>query len=66
MANSAVVTGGVAVTAATLEPVINWSLNGFPHPIPEGVPFLVAAGIITAVHALYNLCVLKGWFPKSE
>lgn len=59
-------TGGVTLTAATLEPVVSWILQGAPHPIPENVPFLLSAGIITATHGIYNLAKSKGWLPLSE
>ena len=51
---SSIVTGGVTVSAATLVPLVTWAMAGFPAPIPESVPYLISAGIITAGHALYN------------
>jgi len=59
MNTSSVVTGGVTVSAAALAPLVTWALNGFPHPIPDSVPLLFAAGIITGSHALYNLLAPK-------
>lgn len=52
---SSVVTGGVTVTAATIVPLINWALNGFPHPIPDTVPYLIAAALVTLGHLAVNL-----------
>jgi hypothetical protein len=52
---SPVVTGGVTVTAATLVPLVQWAMGGFPKPIPPDVPYLVAAGIVTGAHAAYAL-----------
>jgi hypothetical protein len=52
---SSVVTGGVTVTAATLVPLVQWAINGFPHPAPDGIPYLIAAGVVTGAHALYNV-----------
>lgn len=52
---SSVVTGGVTVTAATLVPLVQWAMSGFPRPVPPDIPFLVAAGLVTGAHALYNI-----------
>ena len=60
---SSVITGGVTVTAATLVPLVTWAMNGFPHPIPDSVPYLIAAGIVTVSHATYN--VLAARLPKN-
>jgi len=57
---SSVVTGGATVTAATLAPLVTWALEGFPKPIPDSVPFLIAAGIVTAGHLIYNIIKAKG------
>ena len=47
------VTGGVTVSAASLAPLVSWVINGCPHPAPDSVPLLIAAGIITLGHAIY-------------
>lgn len=52
---SSIVTGGVTMSAATLVPLVQWAMNGLPKPIPDGIPLLIAAGLITAAHALYNI-----------
>ena len=60
---SSIVTGGLTVSAATLVPLVQWGLNGFPHPIPESVPYVIAAAIVTVGHALYNYATKK---PLTE
>jgi hypothetical protein len=52
-------TAGVTVSAASLAVFVQWALNGFPHPIPPEVPYLIAAGLVTGAHASYNL--VKAW-----
>lgn len=52
---SSVVTGGVTITAATLAPLVHWALDGFPKPIPDTVPFLLAAAIVTGMHLAANI-----------
>ncbi len=52
---SSIITGGLTLSAATVEPLVSWALNGFPHPIPTSVPLLIAALIITVGHAIYNI-----------
>ena len=54
-----IVTGGVTVSAATLTPLVSWALNGCSHPAPDSVPLLIAAGIITLGHAIYNMVTPK-------
>ncbi|CAJ3066200.1 Uncharacterised protein [Burkholderia pseudomallei] len=51
---SSLVTGGTTITAATLVPMLQWLLAGCPKPIPDSVPYLVAALIVTGAHALGN------------
>ena len=65
MNKSAVTTGSITLSAATLEPVISWLMNGHPSPMPENVPLLIAASIITIGHALYNVATVKGWLPTD-
>ena len=59
MAVSSVVTGGVTVSAVTLAPLVGWALNGFSQPVPDSVPLVLAAAIITVGHAAYNLVVAR-------
>lgn len=56
---SSLLTGGVTVSAATLVPIVTWVMAGCPAPIPESVPYLISAGIITAAHALYNVATAR-------
>lgn len=48
-------TAGVTISSASLVPLVQWALDGFPRPIPHEVPYLIAAGIVIGSHALYNL-----------
>ncbi len=52
---SSVITGGVTVTAATIAPLVSWAIGGFPKPIPDSVPYLIAAAIVTGAHLACNL-----------
>lgn len=53
---SSVTTGGFTVSAAALAPLVLWSFHGFPMAqMPDEAPLLVAAGVITGGHAIYNL-----------
>ena len=52
---SSIVTGGVTVSAAALAPLVQWALDGFPAGhYPSDAPLLIAAGLITIGHAVYN------------
>ncbi len=51
---SSVVTGGVTISAATMVPLVSWGLTGFAHPVPPDVPGLLAALLLTGIHAVYN------------
>lgn len=52
--SSSIITGGATISVATLVPIINWALGGFHAPIPDSVPWIISAAIITGCHALYN------------
>ncbi|MFX1761447.1 hypothetical protein PWP93_02400 [Paraburkholderia sp. A1RI-2L] len=56
---SSLVTGGTTITAATIAPMLQWLLAGCPLPIPEGLPYLVAALIVTGAHAVGNWWVSR-------
>ena len=56
---SSVITGLGTVSAATLSPLVSWALGGFPQPVPESVPYLIAAAILTVGHALYNIAISR-------
>lgn len=67
MKGSSLATGGVTVSAATLVPLVSWALNGFQLPIPETVPYLIAASIVTLAHAIYNVVTPRlAAQPKKE
>ena len=66
MNNSVATTGGISVSAAAIAPAVTWALTGFHRPVPDSVPLLIAAGLITAAHALHNLAVIKGWYPIDD
>lgn len=52
---SAVVTGGVAISTATLMPAVEWVLGLMFHvPVPPSVSSLVAGVVVAAVHAGIN------------
>ncbi|MGB8422167.1 hypothetical protein [Paraburkholderia sp.] len=61
---SSIVTGGVTITAATLVPLVQWGVNGFPHPAPDGIPYLIAAGLVTGAHALINIYAARSAAKK--
>lgn len=56
---SSLVTGGTTITAATLAPMLQWLLAGCPLPIPDSLPYLVAALIVTGAHAIGNWWVSR-------
>lgn len=56
---SSLVTGGTTITAATLAPMLQWLLAGCPSPIPDGLPYLVAALFVTGAHAIGNWWVSR-------
>ncbi|WGS52658.1 hypothetical protein LFL96_31225 [Paraburkholderia sp. D15] len=52
---SAVVTGGVAISTATLMPTVEWILGLVVHvPVPPSVSSLVAGVIVAGIHAAIN------------
>ncbi|WNC90975.1 hypothetical protein RI103_06385 [Paraburkholderia sp. FT54] len=53
--NSAVVTGGVAISTATLMPAVEWALGLALHvPVPASVSSLVAGVLAAGAHAAIN------------
>lgn len=55
MNNSAVVTGGVAISTATLMPAVEWLMGLIFHvPVPPSVSSLVAGVVVAGVHAGIN------------
>jgi uncharacterized membrane protein YidH (DUF202 family) len=65
MNNTIAQTGAVTFSAVTLEPYVQWALDGFHGSAPSGLALLLAAGGITAVHALGRWANVK-WFSKKE
>ncbi|MBB3256842.1 hypothetical protein F4827_001688 [Paraburkholderia bannensis] len=52
---SSIVTGGITISAATVEPVVSWALGAITHaPVPASVSALVTGLICVAVHAAIN------------
>lgn len=64
--NSVTVTGASTVTAATLAPYAQWALDGFHGAAPQGLAYLIAAGAITASHAVYSFVKWKWFSPKEQ
>jgi small basic protein len=55
MNSSAVTTGGIAISTATLMPAVEWVLGlAFHVPVPPSVSSLVAGVVVAAVHAGIN------------
>jgi uncharacterized membrane protein len=53
--NSAVITGGVAISATTLMPAVEWALAlAFHVPVPVSVSALVAGVLASGTHAALN------------
>lgn len=51
-ATPSLTTGGITISAATLEPAVSWALGAIFHaPVPESVSVLVTGLIGAAVHA---------------
>ncbi|MDP9652064.1 hypothetical protein [Paraburkholderia caledonica] len=52
---SAVTTGGIAISTATLMPAVEWILSLMFHvPVPPSVSSLVAGVVVAGVHAGIN------------
>jgi hypothetical protein len=57
---SSLPTGGIAVSAATLEPAVSWALSAIFHaPVPESVAVLVTGLVGSAAHAAYNYVLAR-------
>lgn len=52
---SSVITGAATITAVQVSELVQWGLNGFPHPVPSNIPMILAALIFTGAHAVVNL-----------
>lgn len=64
--NSVTQTGAVSLTAATLAPYVQWGLDGFPQPAPDGLALLIAASALTIAHAAYAFVKWKWFTPKPS
>lgn len=52
---SSVVTGGITISAATLQPAVSWLLvQAFHTPVPDTVSALVTGLVAAAVHVALN------------
>ncbi|WOD18662.1 hypothetical protein [Paraburkholderia kirstenboschensis] len=52
---SSVITGGITISAATLEPAVSWALAAIFHaPVPDSVSALVTGALAAAVHTGIN------------
>jgi hypothetical protein len=61
---SSLTTASVTVSAATIAPLVTWAINGFHNPMPETVPYLIAAALVTAGHFILNVVRVK--FPNAS
>ncbi|OUL79961.1 hypothetical protein [Paraburkholderia hospita] len=58
---SSVITGGITISAATLEPAVSWALAAIFHaPVPDSVSALVTGALAAAVHAGINALRARG------
>ncbi|MDM8356685.1 hypothetical protein [Pandoraea communis] len=52
---SSVVTGGITISAATLEPAVSWALTAIFHsPVPDSVSALVTGALAAGAHLAIN------------
>ncbi|MCM3582180.1 hypothetical protein M3795_16985 [Ralstonia pickettii] len=63
---SAITTGGVAISTATLMPAVEWALGLIFHvPVPASVSSLIAGALVAGAHAAMNIASSKA-AVKSE
>lgn len=65
---SSIVTGGLTISAATVQPAVSWALGAIFHaPVPESVSVLVTGLICAAVHAATNYLIARagGGAPQA-
>lgn len=63
---SAITTGGVAISTATLMPAVEWALGLIFHvPVPASVSSLIAGALVAGAHAAMNIASAKA-AVKSE
>jgi hypothetical protein len=51
---SSIMIGGVTIGATTLTPYVQWAMDGFPRPVPNGTAPLLASLLVAGLHALYS------------
>lgn len=57
---SSAVTGGVTISAATIQPLVEWALTGFHAPVPGMLPGVITAAALTVGHYLINRFIKQG------
>jgi len=63
---SAVVTGGVALSTATVMPAVEWAFGLMTKtPVPPSVSALVAGLIVAGVHAIGNYLATRATAKSS-
>ncbi|WP_155640648.1 hypothetical protein [Burkholderia pseudomultivorans] len=63
---SSIVTGGVTISAATVEPAVQWALSALAHaPVPESVSVLVTGLVCAAAHAVINRLIARNAIPAA-
>ncbi|WP_261540527.1 hypothetical protein [Burkholderia multivorans] len=64
---SSIVTGGVTISAATVEPAVQWALTAVFHaPVPESVSVLVTGLVCAAAHAVINRLIARNVAPAPR
>ena len=62
---SSISTGGIGLSAASLVPLISWGLDGFTKPVPQQVPYVIAALLIAGGHLAVNFYRSKKVLPPE-
>lgn len=63
---SAVVTGGIAISTATLMPVVEWALSlAFHVPVPPSVSSIVAGLLVAGTHQALNFVKARAAAKQS-
>lgn len=56
---SSVITGGAAISVAPLAEVVEWAAGSLHVNMPVTVATTIAAGIVAAGHAIYNVVLAR-------
>jgi len=51
---SSAVTGGVTLSATTIQPLVEWALTGFHTPVPAMLPGAITAAVLFLGHYALN------------